>query len=206
MNWIVRLCIAAALAGLVVPPAQADAGPYLRFGAGAGFVDEDSFSGSLFEDGYMGTASIGYNWFFPEQIADLRIELEASYRDNDLESISTIPAVGRARAYSAMVNGLFDFRTTWPFVPYLGAGIGATRIQYDDNGGGLFATIDDHDTVFAYQVMGGFNYNLSSGLALGVEYRFLETENFELNTSVPGAVFRSDYNHHSVMTTLTLGF
>lgn len=205
MKSIVRLCVCAALTCLFAPAALAD-GLYLRLGAGGGHVDEDSVGNADFEPGYVGTAAVGYNWFFPESIADLRIELEGSYRANDIDDISAISADGDIEAYSGMINGYFDFRNTWIIVPYVGAGFGATHIKLDHDGaGGAFPTIDDDDTVFAYQFMAGFNYDLGDNLAIGLEYRFLETESFELANSAAGT-FEDEYDHHSALVTLTFGF
>ena len=74
-----------------------------------------------------------------------------------------------------------------------------------DDGAGLVAPIDDHDTEFAYQVMGGVNYNLAEDLALGLEYRFFEAERYHLQDSVGGNI-NPEYNSHSFMLTVTLGF
>lgn len=206
MKSIIRLCAGVAFASLAAPTAFADEGPYLRIAAGTGLVDEDSFGQLDFEPGYVGSAAIGYNWFYPDSIADLRVELEGSYRQNDVDELFGFNSDGRTRAFSAMVNGYFDLRTSLPFVPYFGAGIGATHLRHEDDGAaGLFTAIDDEDTVFAYQVMGGANVNLASGLAFGVEYRFLETEKFEF-TDTAGGTFRDDYNQHSLLLTITLGF
>lgn len=207
MRSIARLCVAAALSSLFAPSALADAGLYLRFAAGAGFVDQDSFGAVDFESGYTGSAAVGYNWFLPENIADLRMELEASYRYNDVDTILSLPADGEAQVFSVMLNGYFDFRTNLPFVPYIGAGLGAAQIRYTDDGAGglLGSTIDDHDTVFAFQSMVGVNYDLASGMALGLEYRFLETENFTFVDSL-GFGFVDNYDNHSALLTLTLGF
>lgn len=206
MKPFVRLCACAALASLFAPVALADEGLYLRLAAGGGDVDEDSFGSADFELGYVGSAAIGYSWFFPESIADLRIELEGSYRYNDVDTVAGLSADGEVEAYSAMVNGYFDFRTNLVVVPYLGVGFGGTNIRYEDDGaGGALSSIDDHDTVFAYQVMAGITYDLGDNLGIGLEYRFLETEDFELSTST-GGTFEDDYNHHSVLVTLTLGF
>ena len=205
MKSFARLCVCAALASLFAPAAMAD-GLYLRLAAGGGHVDEDSFGGAEFDYGYVGSAAIGYNWFFPESVADLRLELEGSYRFNDLDQISGLSADGDTEAYSAMINGYFDIRNTWVIVPYVGAGFGATNVRFDSDGaGGAFATFDDNDTVFAYQVMAGFNYFIGDNMAVGLEYRFLETEDFELTNSV-GGTFEDDYNHHSALVTFTLGF
>ncbi len=205
MRSIFRLCVCAALASLFAPAALAE-GPYLRLAAGGGHVDEDSVGAGDFEEGYVGSAAVGFTLFFPESVADMRFELEGSYRANDLEDIAGISADGDVQAYSAMINGYFDFRNTWDIVPYLGAGFGATNVRYDHDGaGGAFPTLDDNDTVFAYQVMAGFFYGLGDNLFLGLEYRFLETEEFELTDSL-GGTFEDEYNHHSALLTLTLGF
>ena len=205
MNFFFRLCVCAALASLFAQSAHAD-GPYMRFSAGAGHVDEDEYGSFNFDLGYVGTAAIGYNWFFPESIADLRVELEGSYRYNDIDDINSISSSGEVQAFSAMVNGYFDFRTNLVVVPYVGAGVGATHIRHEDNGaGGALATIDDNDTALSYQVMAGFNYNMSENLAIGVEYRFHETEDFTFTRSA-GADFEDEYNHHSAMVTVRLGF
>lgn len=206
MNSIIRLCASAALASLFASSALADEGLYLRFGAGSGHVDRESFGSAEFEIGYVASAAVGYNWFFPESIADLRVEIEGSYRQNDLDHISGLPANGKVRAYSAMLNGIFDFRTTWPVVPYVGAGLGGTQLRYrDDGANGVFPSIDDQDTVFAFQFMGGLNFDLSDHLSIGAEYRFLETEAFALARS-NGTTFGNFYDHHSLLLTLIVGF
>ncbi len=204
MKPFVRLCVSAALASLFAPAALAD-GLYMRLGAGYVHVDEDSFTNAEFDDGYLVSGSIGYNWFFPDNIADLRIELEGAYRDTDLDSISGNSANGDAEVYTAMVNGIVDIRTNWVVVPYLGVGFGAAHVKFESDGGGVLATIDDDDTVFAYQVMAGLNYDLSENLAIGFEYRFLETEDFEMTNSA-ATQFETDYMAHAAMITLTFGF
>ena len=205
MKSFFRLCVCAALASLFATAALAD-GPYMRFAAGGGHVDEDSYGNFDFELGYVGTAAVGYNWFFPETIADLRVELEGAYRYNDIDELLTVSTDGEVQAFSAMINGYFDFRTNLVVVPYVGAGFGATHIRHEDDGaGGAFGVIDDHDTAFTYQVMAGLTYNMSENLAVGIEYRFLETEDFELSRS-GGGFFEDDYNHHSALVTVRLGF
>lgn len=210
MKSIVRLCVGIALTGLFAAPAQADEGLYLRFGGGLSHIDRDVFSDVDFEPGYMGSAAIGYNWFFPESVADLRIELEGSYRFNETDTLNNglggLPLDGEAEAITAMVNGYFDFRTTWPVVPYVGAGIGASRVSYQDDGAAAaIQPIDATDIKFAYQVMGGLNYDLGSNLAVGIEYRYLEVERLEMRDIV-GVAINPEYQQHSVLATITLGF
>lgn len=202
----IRLFACCTLASLLAFPALADEGLYLRLTGGASLMDEDVFSDIDFDPGYMGTAAIGYNWFFPENVADLRIELEGGYRFNDTDSFTNLPLDGDVETFSAMINGYFDFRTTWPVVPYLGVGFGAARVMYEDDGAsGAVDPIDDNDTVFAYQVMGGFNYDLGSNLAFGFEYRYFESERLAL-TDIMGATIEPRYSQHGVLATITLGF
>lgn len=207
MKSIVRLCAAAAFVSLLAPAALADDGPYMRFAAGPSHMDENTFPFIEFDPGFTGSAALGYNWFFPQNLADVRVELEGSYRYNDVHEIASLTADGDAQVFSAMVNGYLDFRTTWPVVPYVGIGFGGSHIRYEDDGaGGLIGvTINDNDTIFAYQVMGGVFYNLSESMAIGFEYRFLETETFVLDDSA-GGTFASRYNNHSGLFTLTVGF
>lgn len=200
-----RLCVGVLLASLISMPALAGEGLYLRLGAGGNHADEDVFSDVDFEFGYVGTAAIGYNWFFPELIADLRVELEGSYRYNDTDTLGNLSLDGDATVYGAMVNAYADIRTTLPVVPYLGVGFGAARLDYEDDGAGVVAPIDDHDTKFAYQVMAGVNYNVATDLALGLEYRFFEAERYGLQDDV-GNDIRPEYNSHSFMLNVTLGF
>ena len=200
-----RLCAGVVFASLISMPALADEGLYLRLGAGANHGDDDVFSDVDFELGYVGTAAVGYNWFFPDLLADLRVELEGSYRYNDTDTLSGFSLDGDATVYGAMVNAYADIRTTLPVVPYLGVGFGAARLDYEDDGAGLVPPIDDHDTKFAYQVMGGVNYNLAEDLALGLEYRFFEAERYDLVDTV-GNDIRPEYNSHSFMLTVTVGF
>ena len=136
----------------------------------------------------------------------MRVELEGSYRYNDIDEIASVSSDGEVQAFSALINGYLDFRTNLVVVPYIGAGVGATHIRHEDNGGGgAVVSIDDHDTALAYQVMAGVSYNMSDNLAIGLEYRFHETEDFILSTS-SGPDFEDEYNHHSAMVTVRLDF
>ena len=53
--------------------------------------------------------------------------------------------------------------------------------------------------------MGGFNYDLGANLALGIEYRYLEVERLEMRDNVGNAI-NPEYQQHSVLATITVGF
>ena len=206
MHLMTRLFAGILISILLAPAARADEDFYLRFGGGLGYIDEDVFSDIDFDLGYTASAAIGYNWFFPHNAADFRMELEAVYHDTETRSIGLFPLDGNAEVYGGMVNAYFDFRTHWVVVPYIGGGIGWVRVDYQDDGsGGTLATIDDNETVFAYQAMAGVTRHLGDNLAIGFEYRYFEAERLGFRNSI-GIAFRPQYSHHSVLLNFTLGF
>ena len=190
----------------MAPAALADEGLYLRIGAGVGTIDEDELTTIDFQNGYVGSVAVGYNRFFPQHVADLRVEVEGSARFNDINEINSGSANGDLQAFGAMVNGYFDLRTNLIVVPYVGAGFGALHVRLDHNAaGGAVVAIDDDDTVFAYQVMAGFTYNMGDNLGIGLDYRFMESDRFRVD-NVASGTFTGRYNMHSVMLMVTLGF
>ena len=136
MQSMYRLFAGLLISVLFVPAARADEGFYLRFGGGVGYIDEDVFSDIDFDLGYTGSAAIGYNWFFPANVADFRMELEAVYHDTETNSIGLFPLDGNAQVYGGMVNAYFDFRTNWVVVPHIGGGVGWVRVNFEDDGSG----------------------------------------------------------------------
>ncbi len=207
MRWSGRLFVGALVAGISTP-AIAD-GLYLRFQGGGALVPDGMVSGTDFSAGYIGTAAVGYSIFFPESIADLRLELEGSYRRNDFDDVTvvgtTVDADGDLTAMAAMANVYFDFRTIWSVVPYLGVGAGVAEVAWNDFDSALSVAVDDEDTVAALQTMVGFDYNLSDSLAIGVEYRFFFTDDPTL-TDALGFAFDTSYENHSVLVGFRMTF
>jgi opacity protein-like surface antigen len=169
-----------------------------------------NIAGSLRSDG--GTTSvdtnpgplgvIGLGWGFGN---GLRVELEGSYRSNAISGISTrrvdgdlLPltnAGGSLATAAAMANVAYDL----PFggfglglQPYVGAGLGYGRVQFNDAGGnglGRFALPENNTYIgpdvvsfggagaFAYQAIVGASLpiHIVPGLDATIEYRFFGT-------------------------------
>lgn len=217
MNRIARLLVGATLVSVISFPALAGEGPYLRFGGGVslgrdGLAEKEAIVTPIiftldylieFDPGIVTTAAIGYEFFFPQSVADIRLELEGSYRHNEVDRIvGNIPTIlvsdgTESEAIGGMLNGYLDFRTGLPIIPYIGAGVGMARVSYEVPGG-----IDDTDNAFAHQVMGGFYYRVIDTLSVGVEYRYFKTETLELGNTG----FTPTYEQQAVMLNFSLGF
>jgi opacity protein-like surface antigen len=151
------------------------------------------------DDGYAVTGAVGYGYG-----NGLRTELELAYRESDLDAISgggfgvvgSRGVGGDISAFSGMVNVYYDYRVNGGFVPYIGGGIGGASIDLDSSTLG----VDDSETVFAYQFMGGLRYPLNDRLWLRVGYRFFSTEDLEIQGT------EAEYVTHNVEAGLTFAF
>ena len=95
-------------------------------------------------------------------------------------------------AISVMANGYVDLGTYAGFTPYIGAGVGATNIQWDDlttratcvDGTGTCASTAQGTTTnpgeeswrFTYALMAGASYDLTNRVKLDVGYRYSDVD------------------------------
>lgn len=140
------------------------------------------------DGGYGFGAVVGYKWW-----VGLRAELEISYRENDLDNASGFILNGDISALTVMGNVWYDFQTGTPWIPYVGGGLGVARIDMDSSA----FPIDDSDVVLAGQIGGGIGFELSPGIVVSADYRFLATSDAELADDF-GAPFDQEYMSHSV--------
>ncbi len=72
---------------------------------------------------------------------------------------------GNIRTTALFANALYDFDTSGPITPYVGAGLGVAYVEQDlVYGPGV--RVSDDDTVFAVRLIAGAAYDLSDSLAL----------------------------------------
>ena len=207
-----RIVPAAALIlglGAAMPArAQFIEGPYVAGALGVNSLDDAKFrldsslsqgmtalgqpnGGQLgFELGGVGLLSLG--WGFSNGI---RLELEGSYRSNQVDSANGAAGLaspgahgGRQDSYGAMGNALVDLVRIGPFLPYVGIGAGYLVTSFNDlNGrpgnGSLRLRGDDTGGAFALQGIVGIGFAIDQvpGLTLTAEYRYLES----LGPSIP---------------------
>lgn len=72
--------------------------------------------------------------------------------------------------HSLMANAYFDYLTCTPWTPYVGAGMGASYLKYNMNGGESKKTKYN----FAWQVMGGVTYDINANWTLDAGYRYAD--------------------------------
>jgi opacity protein-like surface antigen len=173
---------------------------------GVGFITTEA------ENGYRVGGAVGY--IFNRY---LRGEVELSYTRNSLDTLNAIsfafpagtgplPARGNATTLSGMVNGYASLPMD-KLRPYIGAGIGYTRVS--SNGAGFVGVpgeTDDAATAFSWQLIAGVGYQLTSNLELGGRYRFQHINGYDLYNSAGDQQRVHESEGHSFELTLTWTF
>lgn len=91
-----------------------------------------------------------------------------------------------ATAWELMANAYADLGTFAGFTPYVGAGVGAVHVKYDDFNSINYVNgveLEPHDSFagedswrFAYSLMAGVSYDLTTSLKLDAGYRFTDID------------------------------
>lgn len=211
------LCAIAAMAanGLMATDAKAGAfrkankpvpSWYIGLAGSVNFVsdtelDDGTRDGDIeFDEGYGIHGALGYRPRHTNSLFDyMRFEAELAVRDNEMDQFVQASGVTNLtddfQVQTAMVNAYFDIPVSESWRPYLGAGIGAARFHFESTG----LTIDDEDTVLAWQGMVGLSYTPPNFriMDIGVGYRYLGTEEASL-TNAAGGSAEVDYESHSL--------
>ena len=153
---------AAWVAALLAAGAASAAEPYVEIFGGAVFQPDLEWGGSDYEldTGWNAGATVG--WFVTPSVA-LEAEVmhtTATYTgyDNDLESTSL------------MLNAVYHSQPSGRLQPYLGAGVGAVEVVYDN------VAYEASDTVLGWQLMGGVLIPVGERVSLFAEYRYQGAE------------------------------
>lgn len=218
MKQISRMILTLCLSLLLCGPARAElhSGPYVgAFLGGNALVsakasDSEGDFSLRFDPGLMGSAVLGWDFEPGNPAGEGRIELEYSHRSNRLDkakfSEGSVPAGGNVTADSLLINfyGVFhDPDRSWS--PYVGAGLGAVRVETSDLTVTGKSFSNDSALAFAYQVGTGIDYTVSDHLSLDLGYRFFGSTRPKFG-EVDGPAFRMDYYNHSVVFGLRVGF
>jgi outer membrane protein OmpA-like peptidoglycan-associated protein len=160
------------------------------------------------EDNIAGFVRLGYqispNW---------RVELEGGARAGDIDGAldnnrfsATVPGAicnldltfpggtcdtpdGSVKSYTLMANVLYDFFPNSKFRPFIGAGVGVNYVDIDVGGrydvDPLFGAvrINDNDTAFAWQFLGGLAFDITDRLTGDLTYRYLDGNDMVFSSS-----------------------
>jgi OOP family OmpA-OmpF porin len=159
-----------------------DTGWYVRGELGSTFEGQLDADPSVdFDDGFLASVAIGRDYLF-----GMRAEGEVLYLDNDING----SANGDASALGVFANAYYDFNRDGRIQPFLGAGIGMAKVDYND---GL---IDDDATEFAYQAKAGLSYKISDQLTGDLVYRYLQVTDLKLGSG--SSTIEGDYDTQAV--------
>ncbi|MDB5477737.1 MAG: rane protein [Alphaproteobacteria bacterium] len=146
-------------------------GLYVAGAAGGSFPDDN------LDD--SGVYSVSLGWQFHPMV---RAELEAAYRDNDLDGARA----GDAETYTYMLNAFWDIKNDTRFTPYLGVGAGWAYQKLDAT------DVSESENNFVYQGIAGVSFNIDNNWALTADYRYVDALNFDYST------VNADYSAHEV--------
>lgn len=158
----------------------------------------------------------------------LRPEFELSYRQDQPDSItnssggSELTDASKVSVSTAFGNLWYDLFPSWSIRPYIGGGVGFARAKLDnfqqDNigplqrqdplGGGAEPPRQGEDSVFSYQLGVGVNWDVWGNYTLGLDYRYLKTEDFDFFVfqRQQFSKFVSDYEANTLFLSLNYYF
>lgn len=130
-----------------------------------------------------------------------RLEGEIFYRENELRNGGgEAPQAGTS---SLMFNGFYDLPLTGPFHLYFGGGLGAGSAELTTVS--LGQSINEIQSIFAYQLETGIGWNFHSNFNLSLGYRFFDatTPEFDLPS---GDQVRMELSHQEFLFKLRYRF
>ncbi len=161
---------------------------------GDGRLVETEFSAGI------ATSSIaGYNFG-----NNFRAEATLDFRRNDGESLAfngverAFTAKG-AESYSVLLSGYYDFNTGSSFTPYIGGGVGLSRIDNEFLYGAV--NFEDRDTVFAWQASVGGSLPITEKIDGFVDVKYFSASSPEFTRTSPadnGVALDSEYDNFTV--------
>lgn len=232
-----RLLLATTALAMFAGAGQAQAGDlYLSVFGGANFLADDGgvFNGGTdgisfdADTGFLIGGAIGTN--LDKWQKGLRVELEASYRRNDLggswftgaeptpDGFTDFGIVdGNWSTFSIMANLWYEIDIGSKVRPYVGGGVGWGRVHAEtqdvgtwcggEGGGGpcqfsLTSTVADNSG-FAWQLGLGFNYEVAPDVDVGLGYLYFRGPSFH-DMFFDGKA-GIDNENHAVTAKLTIG-
>ena len=165
------------------------------------------------DNGYRLGGALGY--FFTRYLS---AEIELSYARSDIDTLDAvsirtprgsgpIDAKGSASTLSGMVNAYLSLPMDNGIRPYIGGGLGVTRVGAHGVGfAGVPGETDDSDNAFSWQLMAGVGFKLAPNVELGARYRFQHVNSYTLFNSAGDEQRVRDSEAHSDEVTLTWAF
>jgi len=193
------------MGALTVSAAQAGEGLYAGVAVGFAKAVDTTASGASggkvkFDNGPVGAVFVGHDYG-----SNVRAEVELARRAADLKSVAGTTASGEALATSLMINVIYDVDVDLPVTPYVGIGLGLAQIKMDGASPFGGSSINDSDTVGAFQAIAGVRYALTDQVDVFGDYRYFKTADAGLVTR-GGVATSMDFSTHSGLLGLRYSF
>ncbi|PCI40271.1 MAG: hypothetical protein COB46_07300 [Rhodospirillaceae bacterium] len=193
------------MGALTVSAAQAGEGLYAGVAVGFAKAVDTTASGASggkvkFDNGPVGAVFVGHDYG-----SNVRAEVELARRAADLKSVAGTTASGEALATSLMINVIYDVDVDLPITPYVGIGLGLAQIKMDGASPFGGSSINDSDTVGAFQAIAGVRYALTDQVDVFGDYRYFKTADAGLVTR-GGVATSMDFSTHSGLLGLRYSF
>lgn len=215
----IKILLAASTAlALVAAAPGANAGDlYVSVFGGANFLADDSGPWETSDGTWHSDADTGFalggavGTHLDKWAQGLRVELEASYRRNDVNGAwfessnsESEDFAGNVSTFAIMANAWYDFDVGSKAVPYVGGGAGWARLRADmvQQGDDTPATSNDQSG-FAWQLGAGFHYAVAPDVSLGLGYRYFHGPNMDFDLEDEDGTLHND--NHVVQIDLTIG-
>jgi len=192
---------------LLAGAANADGGFYLGGNAGIAYGSDidgkspaSSFTNKL-DPGLSLGLEAGYGF------ETLRLEGELIHQKLGYDKIQAptgayVPASGDMIGLSFLLNGYYDFAKESTLAPFVGVGLGLSKVEVDDlHAQGWTSKLSVDDTVFTYQISAGVGYALTETVTIDGRYRYLATSDPEFEGDV---VY--EFASHSVLIGIRFAF
>lgn len=115
---------------------------------------------------------------------------------------------GDLRSLTLMANLYYDFDLGLDFKPYVGGGIGLSRVSVEGSVSGR-KTVDDDDTVMAYQLGAGLGYRVGGSddrpVVISVDFRHFATADPTFEGALTGTPFDAEIGGNYVGIGLRFG-
>jgi opacity protein-like surface antigen len=209
-----RSVLLACLLGLAAGPVAAEMnnGVYIELQGGGSFWDDANVSISgvgsgdaEFDDGWTAGGALGFRIF------DMfRLEAHASFRRADIDTVSSgdlETSEGWAGAAAFLGNAYFDIPIPFPVKPYIGGGAGVAIFSADVDGNSV--DVDDDDTEFAWNAMGGILWPIWRHLELDARYRYITSDDPSIDADLLGlgtGQVKAEFSAHEVVGALRVVF
>ncbi len=184
----ISLLSAAAILGFTPAQAQMDHS-YVSLKAGyssTGIMDSswDSSKGGIYES--VGVVSFAFGGRFNKTFrSEVEFTLRTPWENEFIDGVGDTLKTSLS-SYNFMANGYYDFGTG-PIKPFVGAGIGFSINQLENEWIGFGSSKENH-TKFAWQVMAGINFAVNDNMNLELSYRYFQMDDYKLGVDTSGRI------------------